>query len=612
MWNIRVQGAWSTTAAADVDAPLSHSVLGSELSSLDFQRRHANIGRPRERASKHMELHLVADTNLFFECKALDQLPWLELGADPIVILLTKPVLDEIDKHKKGNGRTRDRALAIYGRVRDMLRSSAKEVEIQASFPRVLLRRETTAKPDPAFAEDLNYTKTDEILIGIASALNQAASGTEVKLFTIDTGPAATADALGVPYLLIDEGWRRPPAETTEQKKIKDLEKDLATYRAQEPSIAIVCEGTDSPGFVVVTNRKATPLAEAEVEAFVERLRLKHPLEIDFTPPEPKNVSTRGGGTTKPKYAPPESDAIAKYRDGDYPVWIERCRRTLRTLHVGRDQIERSVKLRWSMSNEGTRPGSRVRVEFEAKGSLELKRIREPDDEHNTAQGEPPSAQPPAASLPLPPKRPAFQINTTHLPPREPGAATPDFDALRREIERATASLPLAELAQQAAFDAKLRAQLSGMIDPGKWAYDPIVTQVGLAGRSPFEFLKEQELARLNRTESWAFVPPQTPNLSSLLSRGQRDPEEFHYDWPDDELVKKGALTCELWRHRSDPEIFDFEVVFIGDGEARGLVECTVHAENLTRPVREIVKVARTIGSVGMAALANSLIETCG
>jgi hypothetical protein len=60
-----------------------------------------------------MELYLVADTNLFFECKSLDQLPWSELGADPIVILLTKPVPDEIDKHKKGGGRTRERAIAI-------------------------------------------------------------------------------------------------------------------------------------------------------------------------------------------------------------------------------------------------------------------------------------------------------------------------------------------------------------------------------------------------------------------------------------------------------------------------------------------------------------------
>lgn len=68
-----------------------------------------------------MELHLVPDTNLFFEFKALDQLPWEELGRDPIVLLLTKPLLDEIDRHKKGTGRTRDRAMDIFGRFRAML-----------------------------------------------------------------------------------------------------------------------------------------------------------------------------------------------------------------------------------------------------------------------------------------------------------------------------------------------------------------------------------------------------------------------------------------------------------------------------------------------------------
>jgi hypothetical protein len=37
-------------------------------------------------------------------------------------IIVTKPVLDEINKHKKGGtGRTRDGALEIFGCVREML-----------------------------------------------------------------------------------------------------------------------------------------------------------------------------------------------------------------------------------------------------------------------------------------------------------------------------------------------------------------------------------------------------------------------------------------------------------------------------------------------------------
>jgi hypothetical protein len=34
-----------------------------------------------------MEVHLVADTNLFFECKALEELPWSELGYDPVTTI---------------------------------------------------------------------------------------------------------------------------------------------------------------------------------------------------------------------------------------------------------------------------------------------------------------------------------------------------------------------------------------------------------------------------------------------------------------------------------------------------------------------------------------------
>ncbi len=578
-----------------------------------------------------MELHLVADTNLFFECKALDQLPWSELGADTVVILLTKPVLDEIDKHKKGNGRTRERAVAIYARIRDMLRASEKEVELQSTFPRVVLRREAAAKPDPSLGDILNYPKTDETLIGITSALSGATPGADVKLFTDDTGPAATADSLGVPFLLIDESWRRPPAETTEQRKIKDLEKDLATYRAQEPSIAIVCEGIDASGFVAVTNRKATPLSEGEITALVERLRLKHPLKTDFTPPGPKTERASNGGTTNTEYAAPSDDAMAKYRDRDYPGWIGRCTGVLRNLHIGRGQIQRSVVLRWRMSNEGTRPGSRVRVEFEAKGPLDLKRIREPNAEDDTSTKVAVPAEPPVIALPVPPKPPAFQITTTRVLPPAPRSAPHGFDSMRRAVlpTAFSHSAELAELASSAGMvrpsELLVSAELAkwakvirpdglpGSAELAKWAN--VVRPSGLPGSAelarwasgaiPFETSIGRAFTQPVGIESWARIP----DYASLVRQGNREPEEFYYDWPRDVLVKKGALTCELWRHGSEAEIFEFEVVFLGDGSARGAVECTVHAENLTQPVRQTVKVARIVEPESMADLANALIE---
>lgn len=229
-----------------------------------------------------MEVHLVADTNLFFECKQLEELQWDELGYDPIVILLTKPVLDEIDKHKKASGRTRKRALEIFGRIREMLTTSKTELVIQEASPRVVLRRMPNVAPDEAQSGVLDYTKNDDRLIGILITL-QKESGSKVMLFTDDTGPAATADSLSLPFQMINEEWRRPAEATTQDKRIRELEKDLATYRSQEPNILIGrCVPADEMGDVTVIKKTAQSLTEPEITALVDSLRLKHPMKVAF------------------------------------------------------------------------------------------------------------------------------------------------------------------------------------------------------------------------------------------------------------------------------------------------------------------------------------------
>jgi hypothetical protein len=87
------------------------------------------------------------------------------------------------------------------------------------------------------------------------------------------------------------------------------------------------------------------------------------------------------------------------------------------------------------------------------------------------------------------------------------------------------------------------------------------------------------------------------------------EPEGFYYDWPSGKQVKKGALTCQFWRHQTDDEVFEFEVSFTKDGEARGTVECTVHAENLTTPEKAKVIVSRNVEFLSMMDLANAMVR---
>jgi hypothetical protein len=118
---------------------------------------------------------------------------------------------------------------------------------------------------------------------------------------------------------------------------------------------------------------------------------------------------------------------------------------------------------------------------------------------------------------------------------------------------------------------------------------------------------------RLLKPDAFAIATPRFEPLHNVHAfiPEKHKPEAFYFSWPMDRPVQKGALTCDFWRHQTEEEIFEFEVVIDKAGEARGVVECAVHAENLTKPEQEKVIVDRRIESVSMVALAESLIDTC-
>ena len=543
-----------------------------------------------------MELHLVPDTNLFFEFKTLEQLPWEELGHDPIVLLLTKPVLDEIDKHKKGSGRTRDHTLDIFGRFRSMLTQGAQDALIRPSGPKVLLRRMTKVLPDPAYKDHLDYDKADERLIGIVSTLNKAASGYEVRLFTDDGGPAGMALDLGVPFLMIDQNWRRPAAETTEAKQIRELRKDLEAYRDLEPKIAIRCETADADHFVKAVGKVAKPLKEGEVAQLIDLLRLKHPIRTDFTPPP--SVTTVGIRDTKTvEYSAPTDEDVATYRDVRYPEWIKNCREILTNFHVGRDEEATSVVLQWTMSNEGSRPASRVRVEFSTSGPLAL--LREEKDGDGKDENEGPAVQSSTAvetQLPPPPKPPAFHEKVTCEP-----LPTSSLGISGRVTLSSLREAALLKPHEHSLSSARLLAAAGGLDLSGLSRVRE--SMLGITGEAAMR-------ASLAHIVNPTFDSPARFALPRRVLPDPRDPEGFYYSsWPKLRPVRRGALTCDLWRHQANKQSFKFNVLFEGDGDARGVVECSVHADNLTTPQQLKVVVERKIEFIEMYDLARSLVE---
>jgi len=540
----------------------------------------------------------VADTNLFFECKRLEDLPWEELEGDPIVIALTRPVLNEVDRHKNGTGRTRRRAIETNGRIRDLLDQGIDEVAIREQGPRVMLRLEMARKPAPEHADMLDYGVNDDRIVGIVAAMAQ---DSDVVLLTGDTGPAATARSVGLTFFMIPDRWRRPPPETDEAKRVRELEQDIAAYRAQEPDIEVKLA---EPGPKEVVNRIAEPLDAATVDRLIARIEQDHPMKTSFVAPEPE---THPDGT-RVTYAVPDEAEVEAYKTEAYPAWLEQCRSILSSLHEGRDEPEAAIKLRFEVSNRGTRPASHVRIAFEATGAVEFRRaaFNESADEAEEAVDRP---SPPGPRLPSPPRPPVIERTVTR--PRPATRTTADSLPAASSLGFALSGLHHPSLIDQInQISPLLRAvqEQEPKIALFKSMTMPEHVQAALNTTKTFADHIEQHRLKTAR----AITVPDFGTLRPILPHPPpaHDPEAFYFDdWPPEVPVRTGALTCDLFRHQNGTEAFQMTVVLPEEGNAAGSVLCTVHAENLTKPETLRVPVRRTVERFDLAEIAEAMVS---
>lgn len=556
-----------------------------------------------------MEHAFIADTNLFFECKRLEELPWSDLAVDPVILALIKPVMAEIDKHKKGNGRARKRAIEISGRIRGMLMSPSPEVVIQEAGPRVVLRLMPIVLPDPELSSSLDYSINDDRIVGTVATLSKVGTFTSVSMLTDDSVAASTAHSLGISFHMIPESWKRPSEETTEAKRIKELEKDISIYRAQEPLLNI----EDASGDTVranVVRRVALALEPSEIDQLIEKLKARHPIQQDFVAPE-SEIEADG---TEISYEAPDAEVIEKYTVEAYPSWINVCRSVFENLHNGRIEHEPEVALKFSITNSGTRPASKMRVSFEAVGDIHLSRgshdQNSDDPQEDDVRQSGLSQIPQLPSPPVAPavrqivKRPSAVSRAVAIASLRPSRTALRASELAKAAQRNMSIHPrilgahntqsILENLHGRGVLADLLHQTNSISDMARIVEGPTLLQ-----RSPFGSLG------FDRS---AYRDVLVPHASEM-----HDPEEFYYDkWPKAKPTKRGALTCDLFRHRRDKKNFEVNVLFPDDGNVSGAVRCIVEAENLTKPAELLLPVNRSIELYSLAPIAEQMVERCG
>ena len=110
-------------------------------------------------------LHLFPDTNVFVQCRALHELDWS--AYDEIRLIVCTPVQREIDRHKaRGNDRLGRRSRKVHQMFREIIVAADAYRVVRESRPRVGLLFEPSCRPDLALAGDLDYTETDDCIVG--------------------------------------------------------------------------------------------------------------------------------------------------------------------------------------------------------------------------------------------------------------------------------------------------------------------------------------------------------------------------------------------------------------------------------------------------------------
>ena len=353
------------------------------------------------------------DTNLFFQCRPLEQLDWSPWKAfDEVQLVVSKPVLREIDYRKnKSSDRVGKRARSTVAMFREM-QSTGKKV-VHANSPRVILSIEPHHPPSDSLFGQLDYTERDDQLVGTVYEYVQRNEMSDVRLLTHDTTLLYVAQGLRLKVDSIADDWLLPPESTKTEKRLKALQVENARLKQSEPSFAIrfLDQEDQETERYEAFHTWFEPLTDAEVEELMECLEDRFPLETDFGSRKPVEHTTPPSignffmGATR-TFVPATDDAITTYRDVDYPRWLASCEAALRNHHLSLQIGAPLLEFSFAVENQGTRPATDALITISAKGHLQIKPPSADKKDGGVEAGEDDASKRTNETLPEPPVAP--------------------------------------------------------------------------------------------------------------------------------------------------------------------------------------------------------------
>lgn len=324
-------------------------------------------------------LYLFPDTNLFIQCKALQEIDWSVFDEfDEVNLIVSRPVTREIDYQKNKTGRLGDRARKTSSQFREILLSKDELKIIKKDGPLVKMEIKPEYNYKDGETDSLNMEEKDDQLVATVIAFSKKYPERIVKLATHDTGPMATAKMMSVDVHPIPEDWLLLPENSDSEKNVKKLEEEVSRLKKAEPKIKVECIDNkgDNLKQIDFTTHYYAALTTKEVDTLIEELQETSPIKVDFSKPDGVQNQFNLLG-----YSPPSENRINEYKNETYPLWLDKCRELFLVIHSHLQKNTDKPTFTFLIRNEGSRPGKDVLVEIEAFGNIDVMPILDGNDD---------------------------------------------------------------------------------------------------------------------------------------------------------------------------------------------------------------------------------------
>jgi hypothetical protein len=320
------------------------------------------------------------DSNLFLQCRDLNQLPWNEIAPneEEILLAISRPIQREIDKLKHdGNDRRAKRARKANSFIRTIVLAPNSEVLVRNSSPIVRAFFPLPCDIQSSSPKDLDLSITDDQIIAEALSYQSQNPQSDVAILTHDTNPLLTAKRSGLSYRVVPDDWLLQPEPDTRDKRIKDLERRLAEIEDTRPSIEIISldSKNQSLNSVLIEVVRYRSLTKGEIDEFIAQAKSWYPMVTEWK--KPGRSGTTGSMLSIVEmihqYEIPTDSEIQKYQEQQYPSWIEKLRSFLESLSTKLEVQHRHSTVLISIQNTDSFPAEHAFAEFRASENLLLR-----------------------------------------------------------------------------------------------------------------------------------------------------------------------------------------------------------------------------------------------